>query len=154
MWKKVRDLLVKAKDQWLSMSYGTVEAMPKGDFLATATWNGAAFRARLKNAAIKFGFPKEGFPIWMDNLAILADAKNVENAKLFMNFMMDPENAAMLSAFARYQNGIKGSEKFMPADMQGAPELTLPEPNKGVFNRTCPAEVSQLMTRIWTEIQK
>ena len=35
-WKKVRDLLVKAKEDWLSMSYGTVEAMPKGDFLATA----------------------------------------------------------------------------------------------------------------------
>ena len=153
-WKKVRDLLVKAKEDWLAMSYGTVEAMPKGDFLATATWNGAAFRARLKNAAIKFGFPKEGFPIWMDNLAILKDAKNVDNAKLFMNFMMEPENAAMLSAFARYANGIRGSEQFMPADMQDAPELTLPEPNKGVFNRTCPTEVSELMTRIWTEIQK
>ena len=90
----------------------------------------------------------------MDNVAILKDAKNVDNAKLFMNFMMEPENAAMLSAFARYANGIKGSEQFMPADMQGAPELTLPEPNKGVFNRTCPTEVSELMTRIWTEIQK
>ena len=153
-WKKVRDLLVKAKEDWISMNYGTVEGMPKGDYLATATWNGAAFRARLKNGAIKFGFPKEGFPIWMDNLAILKDAKNVENAKLFMNFMMEPENAAMLSAFARYANGIKGSEQFMPADMQGAPELTLPEPNKGVFNATCAPEVSELMTRIWTEIQK
>ena len=31
----------------------------------------------------------------------------------------------------------------MPADMQGAPELTLPEPNKGVFTRTCPPEVNE-----------
>ena len=42
----------------------------------------------------------------------------------------------------------------MPADMQGAPELTLPEPNKGVFVEACPSDVQQLMTKIWTEIQK
>ncbi len=153
-WRKVRDLLVKAKEDWIAMNYGTSEAMPKGDYLAAATWNGAAFRARLKEPAIQFAFPKEGFPIWMDNVAVLADAKNVENAKLFQNFIMDPENAGMISAFARYSNGIMGSEQYMPADMQGAPELTLPEPNKGVFSKTCPADIAEIMTRIWTEIQK
>jgi spermidine/putrescine transport system substrate-binding protein len=153
-WKKARDLLVSAKPNWISMSYETTDSLPRGDFLANAGWNGSAFRARLKNPAIKFGYPKEGFPIWMDNVAVLADAKNVENAKLFQNFVMDPENAALISAFARYANGIKGSERFMPVDMQGAPELTLPEGNKGVFVKTCPPEVSELMARIWTELQK
>ena len=153
-WRKVRDLLVTAKDSWISMNYSTTEALPKGDFLANAGWNGASFRARLKNPAIKFGFPKEGFPVWMDSAAILADAQNVENAKLFLNFIMAPENAALISSYARYSNGIKGSEPFMPADMQGAPELTLPEGHKGVFLEACPTEVQELMTRIWTEIQK
>ena len=36
----------------------------------------------------------------------------------------------------------------------GDAELTLPEPNKGVFNKACPPEVNEIMTRIWTEVQK
>ena len=81
-------------------------------------------------------------------------AGNVENAKLFQNFVMDPENAAMISAYARYANGIAGSEAFMPEDMRNAPELTLPEGHKGVFIQACPPEVNEMMTRIWTDLQK
>ena len=62
----------------------------------------------------------------MDSVAILKDAKNVDNAKLFMNFIMDPENAAMISAFAKYANGIKGSEAVHAGEMKDAPELVVP----------------------------
>ena len=38
----------------------------------------------------------------MDNIVVLKGAPNPENAKLFVNFMMEPEHAAMVSNFARY----------------------------------------------------
>jgi spermidine/putrescine transport system substrate-binding protein len=154
--KKVRDKLLEAKPKWLAMDYSVTEKLPAGDYQAVYYWNGAILRSRLKNPDIKFGYPKEGFPIFMDSVALLKDAKNPENAKLFMNFIMDPENAALISSFAKYANGIKGSEAFMPADMKGAPEITIPAEfeKAGEFLASCSPETVALYSRIWTDIQK
>lgn len=154
--RKVRDKLVEAKTKWLAMDYSVTEKLPSGDYAAVYYWNGAIMRSRAKNPDVKFGYPKEGFPFFMDSVAILKDAKNTENAKLFMNFIMDPENAAMISTFAKYANGIKGSMEFMPKEMQDAPELVVPAEfeSAGEFLAACEPETQQLYTRIWTELQK
>lgn len=154
--KQVRDKLVEAKPKWLAMDYSVTEKLPAGDYSAVYYWNGAIMRSRLANPDIAIGYPKEGFPFFMDSIAILKDAKNVENAKLFMNFIMEPENAAMISAFAKYANGIKGSDEFLPDDMKNAPELVVPAEfeNAGEFLETCSPEVSQLYARIWTDVNK
>jgi len=154
--RKVRDKLVEAKADWMSMDYGMTERLGNGDVMASVNWNGSTFRARVTNPDVVYGYPKEGYIVWMDSIAILKDAENVENAKLFMNFIMEPENAAMISSFARYANGIAGSEEFMPEEMQTAPEIVVPEELKaaGKFNQTCPQEAQDLYTAIWTELQK
>jgi len=154
--KKVRDSLVAAKEHWLGMDYGNLEKFAKEDLWAGVNWNGSTFRMRLQNENIAYGYPKEGYILWMDSVAVLADAKNVDEAKAFQNFVMDPENAALISAFARYSNGIDGSDAFMPEDMQTAPEVVVPaeHASNGKFVLACPPDVQALYTRIWTDLQK
>lgn len=153
--KQVRDLLLKAKPDWISMDYGNVEKYAKEDLMAGLNWNGASLRARLQNSNIEYGYPKEGIAVWMDNVSVLADAKNVENAKLFQNFIMDPQNAAMISDFAQYANGILGSGEFIQnKDFATAPEIVMPEGQKTFIMPACPPEVTELYTAIWTELTK
>ncbi len=156
MLKAARDVLVAAKPKWMSMDYGMTEKLSNDDVMASVNWNGSTFRARLNNPEVTYGYPQEGYIVWMDNAAILKDAQNVDNAKLFLNFIMDPENAAMISEFARYANGIEGSAEYLPEDMQDAPEINVPEElqDAGRFSPACPPEAQEMYTAIWTDLQK
>lgn len=153
---KARDALLAAKPDWISMDYGATEKMSNNDWAASVNWNGSSMRARLANPDVAYGYPKEGYPLFMDSVALLSDAQNVEEAYKFIDFIMVPENAAMISAFARYANGISGSDAFMPEDMKTAPEVAIPAEfaAAGVFLPTCSPAAQEYMTAIWTELQK
>jgi spermidine/putrescine transport system substrate-binding protein len=152
VWRTVRDRLMAAKDSWLALDYGTLDSYVSGDIAAGVYWNGSSMRARLENADMAYGYPATGYPVWMDNAAVLADAENRENAMIFINYMLQPENAAMLSNFARYANGIAGSEAYLDEVMQTAPEIVIPEDlaAAGRFSPACPQEIQDLRTQIWT----
>ena len=154
--KKARDALIAAKPDWIAMDYGATEKLSNNDWAASVNWNGSTMRARLANPDVVYGYPKEGYPLWMDSVALLADAQNVEEAYKFLDFIMLPENAGMISTFARYANGITGSGAFMPEDMKTAPEVIIPEAFRaaGHFIPTCSAKAQEYMTAIWTELQK
>ena len=153
--KTVRDKLLDAKQHWLSMDYG-IEKMDSRDTLAQLYYNGAAFRAREVNADVRYGYPKEGYLMFMDSVAILADAPHPENAKLFVNFIMAPENAALISNFATYANGITGSEAFMRPELVASTELNTPTEFQaaGGWATVCPPEVDELYTAIWTDLMQ
>lgn len=154
--KAARDKLVAAKPYWASIDYASFEKFINEDLQASVFWSGAAMRIRHENSGFAYGYPKEGFLKWQDNVAILADAQNVDNAKLFLNFIMDPENAAMISNYTGYGNGITGSDAFLSADLLAAPERQIPDEYAALaqFQTTCAPEVQELYTRIWTDVTK
>ena len=155
--KKVRDVLLAAKPNWISMDYGATERLSNCDWAASVNWYGSNMRVRLNtNGDVQYGYPREGYPLFMDSVALLKDAKNVDEAYQFLDFIMLPENAALISNFARYANGISGSEAFMDPEMTSAPEVVIPEEHKaaGVFLPTCTGKSLDYITAIWTELQK
>ncbi len=151
--KKLMDLLEKQKDWVMSYSSDAKELLVSGEAVVSMSWSGYAMLARDEKPSLVYAYPKEGYTGWMDNLAVPKTAPNLENAKLFMNFMMEPEHAAMVSNYARYSNGIKGSEMYMNKELLQAPEVSrpkgTPEPE---FVPPCDPEVIESYDRLWTKL--
>ncbi|WP_158811573.1 extracellular solute-binding protein [Beijerinckia sp. L45] len=135
-------------------SDGIIDREASGETWIHQIWNGDSARARANNPDIKFVFPKEGAVGWMDNIAIPAGAKDVENAKLFMQFMLRPENSGLSANFTHYASAITGSTAFFDADMKAAPELQVPPDLKIAFTPTCPEAAIKLMDRVWTRLRR
>lgn len=153
--KKVQELLLAQKPSVkLYSSENIYERMAAGEVWMHQQWNGSAMRARAENAAVKYVFPKEGVVTWMDNLAVAKGAPNKDNAIKFIEFMMQPENAGLQSNFARYANGITGSEAFMDADLASAPEIGIPEGVTARFTPACSEKAIELMDRVWTKVKQ
>ncbi|WP_284943662.1 extracellular solute-binding protein [Acidisoma cladoniae] len=135
-------------------SDGMDDRMLSGETTMTMEWSGGAARVRARKASIRYVFAKEGGTGWMDNLAVPVGAPDVENAKKFMNFMMDPQNAAIETEFAQYQNAVPDSVKYLPASITDAPEFNPPKDYKILFSPGCDAKATKDFDRIWTQLRK
>ena len=153
--KKVSDVLMAAKPHWKTFSYDVLAKMTSGDVIVSQDWNGDSYRVRKAVPAATFAYPKEGIEGWMDNVAVLKGAKNLENAKAFQNFMMDPLNAALASDFAGYDNGITGGLASLSEAFRSSPELNRPASAPvPEFVPPCPSEVVEIYNKIWTNLKK
>lgn len=155
--QKILDLLLKQKpDVKIYSSTGTIDRVAAGEVLLHQQWNGAAYRARLKLPTAVFVYPAEGMNLWGDNFAVPKGARNVENAKVFMNWMMEPKNAGEASNFSGYNNAIKGSAAFMKPEMREDPALNPSEAMKARFRpvKDCSLKNRELRDGVWTRLRR
>ncbi|XPV76542.1 MAG: ABC transporter substrate-binding protein [Desulfovibrio sp.] len=79
-------------------------------------WNGEAFMAQNESTNVGFSWPREGAILWVDCLAIPANAKNVENAHVFINFLMRPDVAKEIAEAIGYSTPNKAAMKMLAHD--------------------------------------
>ena len=103
---------------------------------------------------LEYAFPKEGYVFWMDNVVLLKDAPNRENALKFMDFLLEPETSAAITNFAQYISPVAGAMAMASDDVKSAPELNPPAEQGGQFVATCEKDVQEFYDRIWTNLKK
>ena len=83
--------------------------MVNSDAKVAVTFSGSAAKMIDENDKLVYSVPKEGSNIWFDNMAIPKNAKNVEAAHKFINFMLEPKNAAKNAKFIGYATPVKNA---------------------------------------------
>jgi putrescine transport system substrate-binding protein len=101
-------------------------------------------------AAIEALIPKGGATLFFDTMAIPKDAKNVENAHLFINYILRPEVAASLTNKVFYANPNRASLKSVKKDVAENKTIFLSEADKA--RMTAPNAVPQAIRRVETRV--
>lgn len=91
------------------------------DGIIGMNFNGDTFRDTSENSDLKYIYPKEGFPVWIDNLAIPKGAPHLENAYKFINFILRPDIAAEIAQSQYYSSPNLAAQKLLPADWSTNP---------------------------------
>jgi putrescine transport system substrate-binding protein len=93
--------------------------------------------------------------MWFDNLAIPADAKNVEEAHAFINYLMKPEVIAKASNYVQYANGNLASQKFVDKEVLENPSVYPPEDVVAKLFTISPygPKEQRVLNRVWTQIK-
>lgn len=142
-----------------SSSY--IDALANGDTCLVLAWSGDIIQARDRakesgnGVNIAYSIPKEGAPQWFDMLAIPKDAKHLDEAHAYINYLLDPKVMANNSNFISYPNAIPATRPLIDPDVLADPTL-YPPPEVAAklwtFKISSPQAAEQY-TRMWTDLK-
>lgn len=138
-----------------------IDDLANGDICMTIGWSGDILQAKARaeeannGVEINYVIPKEGTYMWFDNMAIPADAKNVEEAHEFINYLMRPEVIAKASNYVQYANGNLASKDLLDAEVKDNPAVYPPEDVMAKLFTISPygPREQRVLNRVWTQIK-
>ncbi len=145
----------------LFSSSGYINDMANGSICLALGWNGdmaiAANRAKeaKKGVNIDVLIPKTGAVLFLDTMAIPKDAKNVENAHKFMDFVLRPEVQAEMFNTIAYRGPVRAADKLIePARTGNKSVYMLPEDEKRmVMPDMVGNDIRRVRTRLFTSFK-
>jgi putrescine transport system substrate-binding protein len=137
-----------------------INALANGDICLAVGWSGDVFQARDRAAeadqgvVVDYVVPQEGAEMWFDQMAIPADAKHLDEAHAFLNYIMKPEVIAKASNYVYYANGNKASQAFIEKDILDDPAIYPDEATLAKLFTVSPYDpkTQRVVTRTWTKI--
>jgi spermidine/putrescine transport system substrate-binding protein len=93
------------------------------DLTVGMAWNGDIYQAAQENPGIQFVYPKEGFVISIDSMAIPVGATHLKNAYRFINFILRADIAKKISLATGYASPNQAAVKLMAKSVLSNPMI-------------------------------
>lgn len=156
------DLLLKLRPNiryFHSSQY--INDLANGNTCVAIGWAGDVLQAKnradeAKNGVhLAYSIPKEGALAFFDMMAIPKDAKNIDEAYQWLNYIMDPKAMADISNKVFYASGNKASLPLVNADVRNNPGI-FPNPetmSKLFVLKVQDPKLDRVRTRAWTKVK-
>jgi putrescine transport system substrate-binding protein len=138
-----------------------INDLANGDTCVAQGYSGDILQARSRAAEanngveIAYAVPAEGAVVWADVFAIPKDAKNVEQAHKFINYLMRPEVIAKISNYVSYANANVKAAPFVDASIINDPGIYPSEATRAklMVLATPTEKEARNMNRMWTRVK-
>ncbi len=138
-----------------------INDLANGEICLAFGWSGDILQAADRAAEagngvrVAYAIPREGALLWFDMLAIPADARNVDNAHRFIDFLMRPEVIAEVTEYVKYANANQAATPLVDPSIRDNPSI-YPTPAVRATLYTSdvnPPKVARAISRAWTAIK-
>jgi putrescine transport system substrate-binding protein len=134
--------------------------LASGNLCVVIGYSGDVLRAQQfannagKNIHIKYIIPKSGAPIEFDMLAIPRDAPHVAATYKFINYLLEPKNAALTSNYIFAPNQIPASKPYLNKVLLDPNASPSEEEMKKLFAiKAPPPDLNQQISAMWLEVR-
>ncbi len=138
-----------------------ISDLANGDLCVAHAYSGDALQAgdraeEAKNGVeVSYIIPKEGAVLWVDVMAIPADAPHPEQAVAFIDFMLQPANIAAASNYVYYANPNLAATELLDEELRNHPGIYPTAEVKQklfVLKERSDKEIRNI-NRLWTRIK-
>jgi spermidine/putrescine transport system substrate-binding protein len=157
--ERSKDLLIDMKPDLRGYSSDTITNMASGNAWIQHLWNGDIVNIRYQvDNPEDFRFQKceEGIPVGSDVFAIPVNAKHPGTALLFIEYMLEPENAAKNVEWIGYPMPYEGAaQEAFTGLVEDDPSIavTVDDLQNGEQFENLEGEGRRAWDRIWTEVK-
>ena len=127
-----------------------------GDARAGGIWTAEIALAQRENEHVMCAYPQEGCGVGIDNWVMPKQARNVENAMAFIDFMLRPESGKVVCEQYPYVQVNTAAIEQMPQEFQDNPVCNPPAEVFENGHRVYPldADTLKIYNDIWTELKQ